>query len=198
MDHLGRDVLGGAAHGVGLDGVAGFVIPEPHGEAKVDQLDVALGVEQQVLGLQVPVGDAALLLVQVLEDQHDLGGVEAGRVLVEAAELAHVGEELAAGHVVEEEIEKVVIGEGREEVGDKGVAPYVGQYLALVTHMIELLLLDHCGRVLVFHAPSAPTRAPGERKPTLGFAEDLERIHLAAVSLGAVGRPDETDAGEGP
>jgi len=53
-------------------------------EAEVDELDVASRVEQDVLGFEVAVGDA-LALVQELEGQHDLGDVELGDVLGEAA-----------------------------------------------------------------------------------------------------------------
>lgn len=46
MDHFRREVLGGAAKGVRLDRVVVLVVPQPLGEAKVYQLDVAIGVEQ--------------------------------------------------------------------------------------------------------------------------------------------------------
>jgi hypothetical protein len=104
LNHLGGEILGGAAERIRLDGVAGIAVPEALGEAKVDELDVAFGVEQKVLGLHVAVGDAALLLVQVFQDQDDLGGIEARCVLVEAAHLAQVSEELAAGYIVEEDV----------------------------------------------------------------------------------------------
>jgi hypothetical protein len=61
---------------------------------------VALGVYEDILGLQVAVGDA-LRLVEILENEHDLGGVEARGGLVEAARAAEVAEDLAAGAVVE-------------------------------------------------------------------------------------------------
>lgn len=188
MYDLGGQVLWRPAEGVRLDGavaVTGAVadcccwcccLPQPSAqalrEAKVDKADVPLLVEQQVLGLEVAVGDAALGLVQVLEHEHDLGGVEDGHALVEAAVLAQVAEELAAGHVVEHEVQEVAVREGGAQVRDEGVARHLGQDGALVAHVVDLLELDH-----------------------FGLAQDLERKHLGPLGLGLwVGWPDEADA----
>lgn len=70
---------------------------------------MAVGVEEEVFWLHVPVGYPPLMLVQVLQNQDNLGCVKAGCVLVKAAELAQVGEELAAGDIVEEDVEEVVV-----------------------------------------------------------------------------------------
>lgn len=148
MDNLGGQVLWGSAQGVRLLGSAVVAVPpaaEPLREAEIDELDVALAVQQQVLGLEVAVGHAVLGLVQVLEHQDDLGGVEAGHVLVEASVLAQVRKELAAGHVVEHNVEEVVVGEGGEHVCYKREPRHVGEDGALVAHMIDLLELDHLG-----------------------------------------------------
>eukprot|EP00962_Isochrysis_galbana_P035958 scaffold12360_cov109-Isochrysis_galbana.AAC.11 len=52
QDHLRRQIIRRAAEGEGaLSGC------QPLGEAEVDELDVALGVEQQVLGLEVAEDD---------------------------------------------------------------------------------------------------------------------------------------------
>jgi hypothetical protein len=53
------------------------------GEAEVHQLDIAGGVQQQVLRLEVPVDDAPA--VQVVECLHHAGSVEPGRRVVEVA-----------------------------------------------------------------------------------------------------------------
>ena len=58
-----------------------------------------VGVEEDVLGLQVPVGHVDVV-VQVREDQCDLGGVEAYGVQGEASRASEVGEDFAAGGVV--------------------------------------------------------------------------------------------------
>jgi hypothetical protein len=70
------------------------------GEAEVDELNVALGVDENVLRLQVAIGDA-LRLVKVFEDEDDFGGIEAGGGFVEAPLAAEVAEDFAAGAIVE-------------------------------------------------------------------------------------------------
>jgi hypothetical protein len=61
---------------------------------------VALGVDENVLRLQVAIRDAQLL-VKVFEDENDFGSVEAGGGFVEASRAAEVAEDFAAGAVVE-------------------------------------------------------------------------------------------------
>jgi hypothetical protein len=61
---------------------------------------VSLSVDQNVLGLQIPICDT-LPLVQELQYQDDLGSVELGSGLVEASRSSEVAEDLAAGAVVE-------------------------------------------------------------------------------------------------
>ena len=58
-DDLGRHVLGGAAERPGL-----VTLWDHLGEAKVHHFDVALGIQKQVLGLEIPIDDA--LAVQVV------------------------------------------------------------------------------------------------------------------------------------
>lgn len=99
-----------------------FVVAQPFRKAKVYELDVAFCVEEEVFRLHVPVGDAALVFVQVFEHEDDFSSIKPGHVLVETAVFAEVGEELAAGDVVEEDIQKVMVGEGGLEGGDEGVA----------------------------------------------------------------------------
>lgn len=167
LDDLGREILGGAAERVGFDRVAGLGAAEALREAKVDQLDVAVLVEEQVLGLQVAIGDAILLLVQELEHEDDLGSVEAGHVLVEAAQLAEVGEELAAGNVVEQHIERIMVGEGGEQGRYEGVAGDVAEDGTFVPNVVDLLKADD-----------------------FGFAQDLESVHFRVELMveGNVGR----------
>jgi hypothetical protein len=58
--------------------------------------------------------------------------------------------------------------------------------------MVNLLKLDHYGWLALGALLLLGTHL------TLGLAEHLERIHLAAIGFGAVGWPDEANAGEGP
>jgi hypothetical protein len=69
-------------------------------EPKVHQLKVSLGVDEDVLGLQVSICDA-FRLVQELEYEHNLGGVELRCGLVEASRASQVAEDLTARAVVE-------------------------------------------------------------------------------------------------
>ena len=85
-------------------------------------LEVAVGVEQQVLRLQVPVDD--LTLVQVLEGGTDVGCVEASGGLVELVALAKDGEELAPKREAHEHVQlvSVLVGVRQECVTGRGGA----------------------------------------------------------------------------
>jgi hypothetical protein len=120
---------------------------------------MALCVDEDVLRLQVPVGDA-LALVQELEDQHDFGGVELRRRFVETARPAQVAEDFAAGAVVElsdvsglsarpcrqtaayHHVERVQRLEARHHGRDEGVPRDLGEHVALVADVLDLLEAD--------------------------------------------------------
>jgi len=59
-------------------------------QAEVCDLEMTLGVKNDVLGLQIPIDDA--VLVQVLESQHDLSRVKARTLLLESCLLAQMEE----------------------------------------------------------------------------------------------------------
>mmetsp|Transcript_21007 Transcript_21007/g.63140 ORF Transcript_21007/g.63140 Transcript_21007/m.63140 type:complete len:390 (-) Transcript_21007:239-1408(-) len=124
-DHLGRGVLRRAAQRPGAVRRRG----EVRGEPKVDELEVALGVEDEVLRLEVAVHDAALV-VQVAEHVGDARGVEAGVVLVEAPEHVDQRKELAAEGRLEQQEHAPRVLEGRGELDDCGVA-HGGEEVAL-------------------------------------------------------------------
>ena len=69
-------------------------------KAKIDQFQVTLGINEDVLGLQVSVGHA-FVLVQELEDEDNLSSVELRGGLVEATGAAEVAEDFTAWAVVE-------------------------------------------------------------------------------------------------
>lgn len=83
LSHLGRTAEGGRG-AVGLDVLLA--------QAEVGEDDVTLRVQQDVLGLQVPVDDVER--VQVAQRASDLGGVETSPRLQEAALTLEVVEEL--------------------------------------------------------------------------------------------------------
>ena len=76
-------------------------------EPEVGQLHMPVPVQQNVLRLQVTVHD--LLGVQVLQGTDDLGRVEEPRVVGEAAAVAQVAEQLAAGHELHQHVEEALV-----------------------------------------------------------------------------------------
>jgi hypothetical protein len=92
--HLGREVLRRSTQRIRL------LVLDLFREAEVDEFQVALGIYEYVLGLEIAVCDTHLL-VEELEDEDYFCGVEFGGCFVEAAGAAEVGEDFAAGAVVE-------------------------------------------------------------------------------------------------
>ena len=94
VDDLRREVLWRSAERVC------FVVPDLFGKAEVDQPDVSFCVQQDVLGLQIAVDDA-LHIMQILDGEGYLGGIESGGVFVEASRTSQVAKDLPAGAVVQ-------------------------------------------------------------------------------------------------
>ena len=132
---LGRQVVGGTAEGP-CD--VGHLL----GEAKVGDLEVAVAVEQQVLGLQVAVDD--VVRVQVVEGQGDLGGVELGDGVGEALGLAQQTEQLAALDKVHDHVQVLGVLEGAPQGDEERVLDLL-QHAALVVGVLDLLHLDDLG-----------------------------------------------------
>mmetsp|Transcript_22723 Transcript_22723/g.77302 ORF Transcript_22723/g.77302 Transcript_22723/m.77302 type:complete len:322 (+) Transcript_22723:16-981(+) len=133
-DDLRGYVVGGAAHGVRA---ALHLLRE----AVVHHLDVALGVQQEVLGLEVAVHN--VLLVHVLQHEQHARGVEPRVGLLEPPLGLHVEvlEELAAVGELQEHVDAQAVLEGGDEAGAEGVRETVHQE-ALVAHVL-LLLVAH-------------------------------------------------------
>ena len=87
QQYLRRDVLGGAANGVGP--FCNYL-----GEPEVDQFEVPVGPNHNVLRLQVPVHD--VLALHVFENRHDLRPVKRRLLRVEIAHAPVVREQVAA------------------------------------------------------------------------------------------------------
>ena len=81
--------------------------------------------------------------MQELEDEHDFGGVELRGCGREAFRFAEVGEYFAAGAVVEEHIEGVVVGEGGYECRYERVSCDVCQDGSFVIDVVNLLEFDN-------------------------------------------------------
>lgn len=82
LDDLGGEVFRGAAEGEGEPGFVG--VADLFGEAEVDEADVAVGVEEDVFGFEVAVGDAEGV-VEVFDGEGYFGGVEFGGWFVESS-----------------------------------------------------------------------------------------------------------------
>lgn len=89
------------------------------GEAEVGDLEVAGGVEEEVLWLEVSVGDA--MAVAEAESGDELREVAAGEGLREAAAAGELGEELAATGEVDDEVDLGLGGEDLVDFEDVGV-----------------------------------------------------------------------------
>ena len=101
-DHLGRGVAGTPA---GCLQRFAFLVQIT--QAEVNQLDVVVVVEQKIFGLQVAVHDPQL--VDVLDAREDLRVHLAGLFLGQAPVLDDVLKKLAAGTVLHDEVEVVVV-----------------------------------------------------------------------------------------
>ena len=97
MDDLGSEILRSAAETVQL--VALDVLL---GETEVGDLDVSIGIEEEILRLEVAVDDS--FAVQVVETHRDFRGVETSTVFGETA-IGEVEEELASVEEIRNEIE---------------------------------------------------------------------------------------------
>uniref|UniRef100_A0A182Q467 Uncharacterized protein n=1 Tax=Anopheles farauti TaxID=69004 RepID=A0A182Q467_9DIPT len=158
QDDLRREILGRAAQrpGSALDALR---------EPKVRHLQVALRVDQQILRLQIAVDQ--IEIVQVLEREHDLGGVEARVRLGEPADLAQVREHLAARHVLQHHVQVRVVLEVELETDQERERDRLKDAL-LVQRVLDLLQLHH-----------------------LLFVQDLHRVSLVDLCCTIMTRPND-------
>lgn len=144
LNDLWSKILWRTTESVRLDRVIVF-IAEAFCETKIHQFDVTVLVQQEVFRLEISVCNAPLVLVEIFQDEHNLGCVEAGGGFLKTTELSEVAEELAPGDVIEEHVKAIMVGERGKEAGDEGVACYIGQDRSLVTDMLDLLQSDDFG-----------------------------------------------------
>lgn len=104
LDHLWRQVLGGAAVGK-----PPAIFVEEVGPAEVSKSDGAIGVKHNVFGLDVSVDDGRVQRVEVLNSTDDLPQVLSSQLIVEAALPLEHGVELALAAVLQNQIEIVVV-----------------------------------------------------------------------------------------
>ena len=182
-DHLGREVLGRAAE-------RPRAVGEHLGEAKVDELEVAVGVEQQILRLEVAVDDVER--VQVRDDRRHLRDVEDDLRLVERRLPPEHRVELAALHQLEQHVQLALVVVRRvqphhERVVARGEDLLLGDDVRLLLGHDDLVLAHHLERVrlarrLVQAQPDAAIRADAHDAPMLEVGP-LRRLSRAAQRL---------------
>ena len=190
LDDLWSQVLRRAAEGVGA-------VADDLGKAEVGDLDVSLLVDEEVLRLEVSVGDVHG--VEVLECEHDLGREEEGDVVGEAAFPPQESEELPAAGVIEEHEHVGGRLEGALEVHDEGVVDRL-EDLLLRLHVLYLLQPDDLALLqalqsqwlrlrrlaLVLHQPYSAEGACAEGREELEVVEEELALVLASESGGLV------------
>lgn len=150
--------IDGLAIPLGLDDFWGEVIRgttqspgdvgDMFGEAKVGDLDVTQGVEEDIFGFEITVDDVTF--VEVLKGQDDLSGVEFGNVVGEALELAKVGEHFPAAHVFEDHVQVGGVGEGGEKVDEEGMTGPLEDFL-FIDNVLDLLETHDLGLLEDLH-----------------------------------------------
>ena len=160
---------------------------ESGAEAEVGELDVAIAVDEYVVGLDVAVYEAER--VHALDGARELADVEARQRLVEHLQLDEQIHEVAARHVVHHEVEALLVLERVVELDDPlGVG--LGEYVALGLDMCRLLAVEYVALVEYFHG----VEALGVGLVTLAHQADLaegadadhaDHVEHVRVELGA-------------
>lgn len=128
------------------------------GESEISQSQVAILVQKKVLRFQVSVHH--MEIVQVLESQNDLGGVESGSMTIETAGAAKVRKQFATRYVIEKHVKefRIVVGPVPEtsrrhsdkELGAKMNSQFDDEWMIdakqdvlLGVNMLDLATSDH-------------------------------------------------------
>lgn len=134
QQHLRGKVLRSPAQGV-----LALVLLNGLGHAEIRQTDIPMNIHENILGLEVPVGD--VLIVEISHTENDTGGVEFRAVLLEAASELKMLEELASFHELHRE-EDLLRRLERVLEADKHRMLRLLQDLPLVLGMLDLFLVD--------------------------------------------------------
>lgn len=113
LDDFWRKVLGRPAQ-------RPRTVVDNFGETEIRETDVAAGIQEQVLGLQVTIDDVEG--VEVLERENDSSEVETSNVRGEAFGPTEVCEKLSPGNIRHQHVDVEAISEGRVEVDDERMA----------------------------------------------------------------------------
>jgi len=143
--HLRRHVLGRATHGQG----APIRLPDAAlRQPKVPQAHVAVGIQENVLGFQIPKDD--VVPVQILQGQDQFGGVKARGRLAETPTPGQMEEELSPSTVLQHHEEEILRLESTVHVHDEGMRDPVHDFF-LHTRPVYLVFGYQVGFPQHFH-----------------------------------------------
>lgn len=111
------------------------------GESEIGDLDMPIGCKEDVLWFQVAVDD--LLLVDILQCEHQLGTVELGLVLAETERSSQVEEQLSADHEIRDEVQLGLGLEGEVQLHNKGMLNILQDDPLVLGVRLLVALLDH-------------------------------------------------------
>mmetsp|Transcript_61420 Transcript_61420/g.173202 ORF Transcript_61420/g.173202 Transcript_61420/m.173202 type:complete len:322 (-) Transcript_61420:156-1121(-) len=181
---LGRDVEGRAHKTrlavLGLPAARGvfeldlLVFRHDHCGVEIHELEVAVDGEEQVLGLEVAVCDA--FQSEVHKDDDDLGGVELGEVQLTNTHACDLGGQLPTFHVLEHEIQGMLVLEGELQMYDPWMFqarehPLFVQDRVSAALCLDLSFFDCLHRIFVTSAHVLGVKNAGERTFTQKAAE---------------------------
>ncbi len=98
LEHFGRHILWGAADGCRAGALSEVVL----GKAEICELDVAIDIEQYILGFLIPVDD--IVGVEVLEAKEHFDEVELGCLFREGTMSVEMEEELPSRAELHEDV----------------------------------------------------------------------------------------------
>ena len=133
-DDLWSEILGRAAHG------ERHAIPHALSESKVHQSHMSPLVNQDVLGLEVAVGNA--LLMEVIQSHYQLTRVKRSILPRQTTSVPQQRKQLTARDVLHKEIQIKRILEGTLQPNHVRT-PQRTQQLPLISHMLNLMLMQH-------------------------------------------------------
>mmetsp|Transcript_107981 Transcript_107981/g.311226 ORF Transcript_107981/g.311226 Transcript_107981/m.311226 type:complete len:391 (+) Transcript_107981:58-1230(+) len=153
---------------------------DPHRDAEVDQLQVAMAVDEAVLGLQVEVSDAAR--VQELECQQNRTRIELRLEAVEQTEHVQDVQQLAPRDQLHQEVHLFRAGEGTHELHEERMVD-LEEDATLVDDGLLLVLLDdgplpHTLQRVAHACASMPHHLHDAEATAADDADELQVLHL--------------------
>ena len=178
LNHLGRQVLGGAAERVRFH-IVGLL--HDLSKTKVCQHDVAVVVNENVLRLQIPVDNVRL--VQVAEGKGDLCSVKLCLFLREALLFRQVFEQFATLHELHDKVDAVGLLKDVVHTDDERMVHLVQNQLLNLERLDRLVLyydvLPDCLHSVVLAADLAANEVNLAKSSLSNHAEQLKVVPAA-------------------